>query len=368
MENCQNSFTLNSTSISLSDRIKAYINKIKTRVCANNQVITICYSTHRPEILSLMKPILDLHDIIILEEPSVPEFKKLMSEEIPLDEYVESGDFTFPTFQSLLYKTIINLTKTKPTEVHQIDPYLETLLNIHETFANGGSASDLTSELHRQIYETEKTVTGVLLQYYHSVLKGKFEESIKRIVQFAREDAARIKLRDNLRARKTHSLLSSKMRPSSRIFIEAGYIHLWLFKALKKLVPNNIKLVLFFPACPIISFYLEKRHVYTPGDILTLSFLFGTNRRDKFLLAARSLIFTKILLKHEIMPENKMHFPHTLDEIECVELVRRLSLDDCKKVFKTIKTAKSYDARKAVKNFIIKQYGMKNVLANPNII
>ena len=98
----------------------------------------------------------------------------------------------------------------------------------------------------------------------------------------------------------------------------------------------------------------RKGHLYGPGDQLTLLFMFHAANRQtgrKKLLAARSIIYSKIVAKNEIT-EDLNRFPHLLDELECIRTSNKLSLEDCQRLFPLIRRAKSQDARTVVAEYL----------------
>lgn len=72
--------------------------------------------------------------------------------------------------------------------------------------------------------------------------------------------------------------------------------------------------------------------------------------RDQ-LLAARAMVYSKILEKQEISGDPGA-FPHLRDELACTATVRRLSLDDCRRLFPLIRTATSLEARQRVAAYL----------------
>jgi hypothetical protein len=68
------------------------------------------------------------------------------------------------------------------------------------------------------------------------------------------------------------------------------------------------------------------------------------------LLAARSMIYSKILEKEEL-DENSGTFPHLRDELACIQAVRRLSFDDCRELFPHIRRTGTTQARKTLTSF-----------------
>ena len=50
--------------------------------------LTVCYSIHRPETLSLTARVMEQHQVIILEEPPHEDFSRVLSGHIPLEEHL----------------------------------------------------------------------------------------------------------------------------------------------------------------------------------------------------------------------------------------------------------------------------------------
>lgn len=86
-------------------------------------------------------------------------------------------------------------------QLHQVEPFIESLLSILEFFAEGRKPEDLNSRLiHFHVYRAERAATGVLLAYYQTLGTGTFEEAIEAVIRFLRADAPRFRLWDSLRA------------------------------------------------------------------------------------------------------------------------------------------------------------------------
>ena len=98
----------------------------------------------------------------------------------------------------------------------------------------------------------------------------------------------------------------------------------------------------------------EKGNLYGPGDQLTLLYIFHptiSQHEWEKLLAARSMIYSKILAKEEL-DDRSGTFPHLRDELACIQAVRHLSIDDCRLLFSLIRRASSSDARQRVTAFL----------------
>ena len=99
-----------------------------------------------------------------------------------------------------------------------------------------------------------------------------------------------------------------------------------------------------------------RGHLFGPGDRLTLTFIFhpqthGTFREE--LLAARSLIYSKLIEKEEVSA-NLETFPHIRNELTCIRTVNLLTLDDCDRLFPLIRRVKSEHARQLVDDYLVR--------------
>jgi hypothetical protein len=98
----------------------------------------------------------------------------------------------------------------------------------------------------------------------------------------------------------------------------------------------------------------DKGHLYGPGDQLTLLYVFHPNlstTRRETVLAARSIIFSKISEKEELT-DDLNRFPHLRDELACIRTTQQLDLDDCRRIFPLVRRAKSSDARQLVARYL----------------
>jgi len=195
----------------------------------------------------------------------------------------------------------------------------------------------------------EKRATRELLNYYQTVLQGSFEATLEAVKQFARVDAARIVLRDKMRAKALKPLLLT----FASAYVEAGYIHCALWRELKRRLSDQVRLKRVFLMAPIVKPLLGKRQALGPGDILTLLYMFHPNIQGKRidLLAARSLVFIKLLEKKE-MTEEDGRYPHIRNEVETIQKVGNLSFDDCKTLFPKIRLVKTEKARSIMEAYI----------------
>ena len=97
-----------------------------------------------------------------------------------------------------------------------------------------------------------------------------------------------------------------------------------------------------------------KGHLYGPGDQLTLLYIFHLNLAQperEALLAARALIYSKLIIKEELADDLNA-LPHLRDELACIQITRRLSLDDCRRLFPLVRRAGTTQAHQIVAKYL----------------
>jgi hypothetical protein len=65
------------------------------------------------------------------------------------------------------------------------------------------------------------------------------------------------------------------------------------------------------------------------------------------LLAARALIYNKLIRKDEVADGNEP-YPHIRDELEVIEVVKQLTLKDCADLFSHVRRVTTEEARAVV--------------------
>ena len=311
--------------------------------------ITIGYSTHRMESIPFAAALMAPHDIIVLEDPPTPGFEGMLKSEISIKDYLMHTDTEYPEFVGHLCRHIRNEYKLGK-KIVQVEPFIEQLLKIHEFFADGGSPDQIRpGTLMFDVYQAEKQATHHLLRFYEASVKNDFDRVVNAVKNFARADASRFQLRDNLRA---HAL-AKLVQPYSSVYVEAGEIHMALFRELRKLLGLEVAIKPRFLMEPVYKKFSGKRHVFSPGDILTLYYVFHPQMESPFLdiLASRSLIYSKLVEKNEMITDTNL-YPHTRNEIETIQKVNTLSRYDCNYLFSRIRKASSSKARQIVNNYI----------------
>lgn len=318
-----------------------------------SSAIHLVYSTHRPETLQITAELMAEHDTIFLEEPPHPHFFAMLEGRFSIDEYLMEQDLEYPEFSTQQYNLLQSLYQ-QGKKIQQIEPFLEQLIQIHFFFADGKGPDDLDQHsLRYQVYLRERDATEALIGYYKAVQKGNFDNILQAVKHFARNDAERFRLRDSLRSEEIVKVLPD----SGSVFIEAGTIHVLLHGFLEQqLHPDRTLETISVEHVALDQLNLHGT-LFSPGDELTIAYLNDEKISTELqnLLAARSLIYAKIVIKEEI-EENAEIYPHTRNELEVIQLVNSLNISDCRHLFFNIRKLKTKYALKKVKKFIDSRY------------
>jgi hypothetical protein len=308
--------------------------------------VTIGFSIHRPEIIGITADLMQRHDVIFLEEPPVNGLQGMLQGAQSIDDYLLPAEVEYPEFSRRMCRLLRELHQNGK-KIIQVEPFLQNLLAIHTFFSQGHRPNELKPEsLRYQVYSAERDATKALLDYYQIVMTGSFQASIKAIIRFARFDAARFRLRDALRAR----ALAAELKKGSAAYIEAGAIHFSLYHLLRKRMPSA------FLAHKALKTLGVKGHLFGPGDQLTLTYIFHPNVNGTLkeaLLAARSLIYSKLIEKEEVSADLET-FPHVRNELACIRTVKLLTLDDCDRLFPLIRRLKTTHAGQLVNDYLVR--------------
>lgn len=316
-------------------------------------MITVGLSLHRPEMIPWIAERMRQHEAIFLEEPGSPDFPHMLSGELAIEDYLLPLDVEYPDFSRAMC-ILQRKLHAEGKAIHQVEPFVETLIHIHEFFAGGGRPDDLAPDsLAYHVYRAEKAATAALLAYYQTVVTGPFEDAVDSVLRFARVDAARFRLRDSLRAQEL-----ARLAPKySTSYVEAGLMHYQLWRLLRRLLPSSARVSPDFLSSAARPSLAEKGHLYAPGDQLTFLYIFHpaiSQTQWERLLAARSMIYSKILEKNEL-DDGLENFPHLRDELACIHAVRHLSFEDCKQLFPLIRRVGTQEARATVTGFLLKR-------------
>ena len=319
-------------------------------------MITIGFSSHQVEALPFMASQMERHQVVVLEEPPSPNFSGMLNSTISIDDYMMELDSGFPEFGRRMCGLLRKLHAGGKLII-QVEPYFERLLQIHELLTSGKTAEEISGRPEfREIYEAEKRATGALISYYSVSTTGPFSSVVEAVKNFARADALRLTFRERLRARAIASLYS----PGEPMYVEAGYIHYPIYRYLRQEMDKGQEIKVVYLLGPVIKKLKGKRRNMGPGDILTLRYALHRNvqKETADLLAARSLIYIKLIEKEELFP-GKSGTPHIEDEIEVNRMVDRLDFNQCGELFRQIRLSKRQKAVETTKEYM-KELGTEN--------
>jgi hypothetical protein len=312
--------------------------------------VTIGFSIHRPEMIDMTDALMQGHEVIFLEEPPQSGFQQMLAGDLSIDEYLLPVEVEYPVFSRQMCRLLRKLY-ARGKIIVQVEPFLQHLLAVHDFFAQGYGPDDLAPKsLQHQVYIAERDATKALLDYYQIVVGGTFEETVEAIMRFARADAARFRLRDALRTR----ALAEAIPQYASVYVEAGSIHYGLYLQLRKKLPKQVQIKPVFIAHEALQTIGERGHLYGPGDQITLRYILHANSKDiqaDVLLAARSLVYSKLVEKEELTADLGT-FPHIRNEFACIQIVKRLTLGDCKRLFPLIRQTKSVQVRHVVEDYL----------------
>jgi len=312
-------------------------------------MITIGFSSHHAEALPYARRQMEKHQIIVLEEAPLPNFLDMLDGRLSIDEYMMALDSGFPGFERLMCVLLREL-HGKGRQIIQVEPYLETLLQIHELLSDGNTPEDVMRDPRLEsVYRAEKRATGALLDYYTHSLTAPFDDVVDAVKAFAKADADRLMMREYLRAQSIKPLTSHGVD----IYVEAGYIHYPMYHYLKKALGRAQRIRVVYLLEPVVRRLKGRRRNMGPGDILTLRYaLHGGLPEDLAdLLAARSLIYIKLLQKDELLPGDS-DAPHSEDEVRVNRIVDSLNFEDCRALFDKIRLAKRERAIRVVEEYL----------------
>ena len=297
-------------------------------------LVTVAFGPHHLEAIPAMVASMRTHETILLEEPPFPGFSDLLAGRLAIDDYLLQIDPGFPRFSRALCRELQHI-HAGGHRLLQVEPFLDGLAEIHERFADEATpAAILADKGLRDIYLAEKAATGALIDFYAASRTDDFPALIEAVCTFARRDAARIRLRDRLRARAIRDLAATA--PS--LYVEAGFIHFDLFRRLRAAAAEMRVEPLFLLQPEVDRLGVARRNI-GPGDVLTLHYVFHDRlpAARAGLLAARSLIAVQLVAREELAPEADAPFPHCADDGLVNRLVDRLDLEQCRRLHARIR-------------------------------
>ncbi len=315
-------------------------------------MITVAFSTHRLEVLQEAESLMRSHDVVILEEPPQAGFEPMLRGEMSIDTYLEEGDYEFPSFAQAccrLYRRLYASGK----RLLQMDPYMEHFFRLQDFFAAGGDFHGLKPDDPAfLVYRAERRATAALLNFYTLSLTKPFPEVVQAVLAFARADAARIALRDRMRA----VSVVPWVQKAQALYVECGYIHWLFFVELQRLVKNKARVRPCFLLQEQARHRTRRKQILGPGDRLTLLFVFHpkVSGLEVERLAAQSLIYIKLLHKNEMVPTADF-CPHLENEAQAWRWTRHLSWNDCQKLWPLVRRSSSEEAQEVLRRFSTKE-------------
>ncbi|AIH03479.1 hypothetical protein [Thermodesulfobacterium commune] len=316
--------------------------------------IIVGFSTHRIEVLPFAKDFMESAEVIILEEPPNEKFCSVLEGKISEEDYVLNEEFWFPEFEKQTLKLLKNFHQ-QGKKIFQIEPYLEGVKILQQRAEGIVSHQSIDEVLLERIAETEKNAIGKLLRFYEVSLTGDFEKIVDSVKDFSKADAERFRLRDQLRVEAILKVLLSLKQGLKKVYVEAGTIHLYFKKLLQLNTLSLGKVSQFFLLQKVLKSLVGKPYVFPPGELLTLRYIFNRkeNPKTENLLAARSLVYIKIIPKEELLPHEENPFPHLKEELHAIKLIERLDFEDCKRLYSKLFWIKDYkEARKLVEDYL----------------
>lgn len=308
-------------------------------------MITLGLTTYRPEAIPLTEARMVESDSVWLEEPQTPGFSEMLSGELDIDTYLQLTDYGFAQYAQDHCRLLRRLAG-KGVAVSQVDPFMDELVRIHEFFASGGTPEQIQDEPTLAVYEAEREWTRRLLAFYQASAQAEFDRIVATVQSFARADAARGRLRDTMRA----AVICEKAVPGQSVYVEAGYIH---FSLVNELLRRGVRPRIRFVLEPVYRRLCGRRQALAPGDILTWWYLFHPRAQGNHLdrLAAQALVYNKIVAKEELETVAG-EYPHAVDEVRAVGLVKGLEYAACREVFNQIRALPTEKARHHVENMV----------------
>jgi len=286
------------------------------------------------------------HQSLVLEEPPHPHLRAFLTGALSLETYLEEMEAGFPEYSKAAYQIIKELYAQGRT-VCQVEPYLEGVVLIQDLLAEGLKPEEIASLPGLgEVYQREHEATGALLEFY-AAMGSSFAELIQRLKAFAQADARRLETRDRMRAEALVKLLPRLPGP---VFVEAGYIHLRLLYHLAR-YKSSLKL-------QVKNLLLEATRAHgltqfwpSPGDGLTSFYLLGGKHRrvSEDLLAARSLVYIKLIEKNELSPSAQDPFPHLQHELIWRVFVSQLDYAQCEALDRVIRLLPTQKAQEVTK-------------------
>lgn len=291
-------------------------------------------------------------ELIVLEEPPHPEFHRMLEGKQAIDDHLLELDIEYPLFTAEQYR-LVRTFHRQGKKILQVEPFWQHLYQLQEYLADGYGPADIDqSSVAFQVYDHERLATGRLIAYYRAVRGTDYAKILRTMDLFARADAARFRLRDQLRSAEILQLLPG----SGSVYVEAGAMHLLLNKFLSRqltAMADGWRLKTHFIELEAMRASGYRGNFIAPGDELTLAYMFGRKMTQAraALLCAQTLIYAKLVRKEE-MSGDRESFPHTKNDLETSQLARMFDLQTCRKLFFALRPLGRAEAVEYVKNYL----------------
>ena len=315
---------------------------------AENSRITIAFSTHRPETVRAADALMARSDLICLEEPPTPGFLDMLRGDLPIDAYLPETGTEYPVFTRQICR-VLRVHFHRGATILQVEPYMERLLALQMRLADGDAPEDLLADSHfRDVYTAERSATGALIDFYEASAEADFDASVKTVIAFAEADAARFRLRDQMRAQELGSLIGRHQQ----VYVEAGTMHFYLIRQLARLRMGNRRIQSVHLQADESRRRTGRPALMAPGDRLTYREIFRDHEasEERKLMAARAIIYNRII-EHGELEDGAAGHPHLDDEIRCIGLVDALDMAACRALFPHVCRLSSRTARRMVTEF-----------------
>ena len=138
--------------------------------------ITVGLSLHRPEMIPWIAERMRQHEAIFLEEPGSPDLQPMLSGELAIEDYLLPLDVEYPDFSRAMCLLEREL-HAEGKAIHQVEPFVETLIHIQEFFAEGGRPDEIAPEsLANYVYRAIIAATNQDLS--QQVVAGRFRKDL----------------------------------------------------------------------------------------------------------------------------------------------------------------------------------------------
>jgi len=279
----------------------------------SNTKVIILYTAHTSAFLKQFKEFIDKNqpNLIVLEEDKKATFQQMLEGKISVKQYMQGYIYAMPQFTKKRYEFLVKLHKEKPEiKIEQFEPSIEM---------------EVRNVIRNQIN----------MDIALNIAKGDFEGAVRETINFAKSESDWLKVEEEMRAKG----IAEKIRKGEWkgcILVEAGATHTRVGHFLKKYL-NDVDVSSFHLFKETIQEALKDRYgsqlhmLYPPPQELKRLYLSErkvSEEREK-LLGARALILSMITSRNE-------EELGSVDIIKKIEMVNKLSYEECRKLFNEI--------------------------------